>query len=312
MIHRLAAAPALASRLLVLAALLSCAAPGTANAGSDEVVRRVGKVTIRVDLARAFPGGVVVVRLGGTRLGAAWALLDGRRAPFYAHRGVLRALVPVAAAAEAGPATLGVGIAARGGEQRIAVAVQIAGRTYASRAVVLDESRRALLGRPEALRDARRLLGHVRTESRAPAPAGLGAPAAGKGRGFGEPRTHAGVAEVEGLTDALGGERHRGLDYPLPIGTPVRAPGAGTVLFAGPLVLSGGTVIVDHGQGVVSVLQHLSRVSVKAGDVLAAGAAVGASGDTGLAPEPLLQWRVYLHGVAVDPLVIGSILGSAS
>jgi murein DD-endopeptidase MepM/ murein hydrolase activator NlpD len=139
-----------------------------------------------------------------------------------------------------------------------------------------------------------------------------GAPAGGKGRGFGELRTYGGAAEAESLTDALVGERHRGLDYPLPIGTPVRAPGAGTVLFAGSLVLSGGTVIVDHGQGVVSVLQHLSRVSAKAGDVLAAGAEVGASGDTGLAPEPLLQWRVYLHGVAVDPLVIGPILGGAS
>jgi murein DD-endopeptidase MepM/ murein hydrolase activator NlpD len=276
---------------------------------SDEVVRRIGRVTIRADLSNAFPGGVAVVRLAGARLGGAWALLDGRRALFYPERGVPRALVPIDTAAEAGPATLGIEIAARGGTQRIAVPVQIAGRSYPSRAVYLDEPRRALLARGEALHDARRLLGHLRTESRTPAPGPLAAPVAGRGRGFGELRTHTGFADAESRIDALGGERHRGLDYSLPIGTAVRSPGAGTVLFAGPLVLSGETVVIDHGQGVVSVLQHLSRVLVREGDAVAPGATVAASGDTGLAPEPMLQWRVYLHGVAVDPTVLGPILG---
>ena len=280
-------------RLLLLAGLLLLP-QGAASA--DEVVRRVGRVTIRVDLSQAFPGGVAVVRLGGARVGGAWALLDGRRAAFYPFRGVPRALVPIDASTEAGPATLGIEIAARRGEQRIAVAVQIAGRSYASRSVPLDERKRSLLGQ-------------VRTESHAPAPGPLSAPVPGPGHGFGEARTHTGVADAESRIDSLGGERHRGLDYSLPEGTAVRSPCAGTVLFAGPLVLSGETVIIDHGQGVVSVLQHLSRVLVRAGDNVAPGSEVGASGDTGLAPEPMLQWRVYLHGVAVDPLVLGPLLG---
>ena len=293
-------------RLLLLAGLLLLPQGG---ASADEVVRRVGRVTIRVDLSQAFPGGVAVVRLGGARVGGAWALLDGRRAAFYPFRGVPRALVPIDASTEAGPATLGIEIAARRGAQRIAVPVQIAGRSYASRSVPLDERQRALLGRTEVARDAQRLLGQVRTESHAPAPGPLSAPVPGGGHGFGEPRTHTGVADAESRIDSLGGERHRGLDYSLPEGTAVRSPCAGTVLFAGPLVLSGETVIIDHGQGVVSVLQHLSRVLVRAGDNVAPGSEVGASGDTGLAPEPMLQWRVYLHGVAVDPLVLGPLLG---
>ena len=122
--------------------------------------------------------------------------------------------------------------------------------------------------------------------------------------GFGEPRTHTGAVEVESRIDLLQGERHRGLDYPVPEGTPVRAPGAGTVLFAGPLTLSGETVVIDHGQGVLSVLQHLSRVGVRAGDVVPPAAVVGLSGMTGLATGPMLQWRVYLPGVAVDPTVL--------
>jgi murein DD-endopeptidase MepM/ murein hydrolase activator NlpD len=282
-----------------------------APASADDVVRKVGRVTIRVDLSQAFPGGVVVVRLSGARLGSAWALLDGRRAPFYPDHGVPRALVPVAVGAEPGPATLGIGIAARTGEQRIVVNVQIAGRSYGAKGVLLDAPKRALLGQAEVLHDARRLLGYVRTESHALVPGALVAPVGGNGRGFGELRTHTGAADAESRIDALGGERHRGIDYPVIVGTPVRAPGGGTVLFAGPLVLSGETVVIDHGQGVVSVLQHLSRIHVKTGDAVKTGDDLGSSGDTGLAPEPLLQWRVYLHEVAVDPLAIGPILGAA-
>jgi murein DD-endopeptidase MepM/ murein hydrolase activator NlpD len=278
-------------------------------AGAQEIVRRVGRVTFRVDASQAFPGGVVVVRLGSRgRLGAAWALLEGRRAPFYADRGVPRALVPVAATAEAGPATLGVGIAARGGEQRIAIPLTIARRDYRPRSVLLPEAKRALLDRHEAARDGRRLLALLRAESALPAPGPLLPPVGATGGGFGEPRTYPGAADVESRTDALQGERHRGLDYAVPVGTLVRAPAAGTVLLSGPLVLSGGTVVIDHGQGMVSVLEHLSRVEVGPGDVVAGAAVVGSSGDTGLAPEPMLQWRVYLHGVAVDPTVLAALL----
>ncbi len=293
---------------VVLSILLTALAAGPAPA--QEVVRRVGKVTFRVDVSQAFPGGVVVVRLQArSRLGTAWALLDGRRAPFYSERGVPRALVPVAASAEHGVATLGVGIASRGGEQRVAIPITIGPREYRSRYVYLSEEQRALVSREDALRDARRLLAHLRTESKSPAPGLLIPPVGSVGSGFGEPRAYTGTAELESRFDALQGERHRGVDYPVPIETPVRAPAAGNVLFAGLLTLAGGTVVIDHGQGVVSVLHHLSSVAVREGDSVAAAAVIGLSGQTGLAPEPVVQWRVYLHGVAVDPLVLGPLLG---
>jgi murein DD-endopeptidase MepM/ murein hydrolase activator NlpD len=66
--------------------------------------------------------------------------------------------------------------------------------------------------------------------------------------------------------------------------------------------------VIDHGQGVLSVLHHLSSVAVREGQSVAAADVIGLSGQTGLAPEPMLQWRVYLHGVAVDPLVLGPML----
>ena len=94
----------------------------------------------------------------------------------------------------------------------------------------------------------------------------------------------------------------------MPLDTPVHAPAAGVVLHAGSLGLGGGCVVIDHGQGVVSVLQHLRTISVREGDSVSAAAVLGLSGQTGLAPEPMLQWRVYLHAVAVDPLVLGLLL----
>ena len=258
---------------LVAFGLLTCA--GITEAPAQEIVRRVGRVTFRVDASQAFPGGVVVVRLGSRgRLGAAWALLDGRRGAFYSDRGVPRALVPVAASAEAGPATLGVAIAARRGEQRVSIPITIASRDYQPRYVFLSEDERARLGRPEAAHDGRRLLAVLRTESPKPAPGLLLPPVDATGSGFGEPRTYTGAADVESRIDALSGE----------------------------------TVVIDHGQGVLSVLQHLSRVDARTGDPVPAAAVVGLSGDTGLAPAPMLQWRVYLHGVAVDPTVLGPLL----
>lgn len=295
-------------RFAIPTLVLALLAPTTI--GGDEVVRRVGRVTFRADTKHAFPGGVVVARLGvrGGRIGAAWAILGGRRAPFFADRGLPRALVPVAADAEPGPATMGVELAARGGDQRIPVPITLAAREYPARRVFLGMSRRALYAQAGAARDSRRLLAALRAESAEAAPGRLRPPVAGAGRGFGEPRLHAGLADAESRVDGLTGERHRGLDYLVPIGTPVRSPAAGTVVLAEPLVLSGGTVVIDHGQGVRSVLLHLSRIDVRPGDPASPDLAIGLSGDTGVAPEPMLEWRTYLHGTAVDPRVLTAVL----
>ncbi len=309
MIHIPAAVLSARTRTLVAFLGAALALPGEAR--PQDLVKRVGKVSIQVDTRQAFPGGVLVVRLSSRgRLGAAWALLDGRRAPFRFDRGALRALVPVAADQEAGPATLGIGIAARRGQQRIAIPVEIAPRAYPPRTVPLPVPFQALLALPEARRDARLLLAQVRTESSASSPGSLHPPVTGRGEGFGEPRVHPGFAEVESRIDGLTGERHRGLDYAVPAGTTVQAPAAGRVLLAGPLVLSGGTVVIDHGQGIVSALLHLARIDVRAGQDVATGWSLGLSGESGLAPAPLLQWRVYLHGIAVDPLALDTALRS--
>ncbi len=95
---------------------------------------------------------------------------------------------------------------------------------------------------------------------------------------------------------------HSGADFPSPAGTPVSAPAAGTVVIADDFYFSGGTVVVDHGLGVVSLFAHLSQILVKAGDDVAGGTVLGLVGATGRVTGPHLHWAVRVNGARVDPL----------
>ncbi|AFY68176.1 M23 family metallopeptidase [Geitlerinema sp. PCC 7407] len=98
---------------------------------------------------------------------------------------------------------------------------------------------------------------------------------------------------------------HRGVDYGGAQGSPVVAPAAGRVALVGReadgFEIHGNTVGIDHGQGVLSILIHLSRIDVKEGDMVRAGQVVGAVGSTGASTGPHLHWGLYVNGQAVDP-----------
>lgn len=276
-------------------------------AHGQTVTRTAGRITITADLADAFPGGMVTVTARSRRpiRGIAYAILDGRRCPAFSAPDGLRALVPIPVTHWPGPATLGVEIRTVRGRQRIPLPIAIEERVYSAGSRVLPEVKRAMLTLPGSVRDGRALLLHLRTltpilHGRGPFLPPVDAPAAPS---FGGRQTYAGGADVEARTDAIHGEYHRGLDYAVAVGTPVHAPAAAVVQFAGPLTLSGETVILDHGQGLLSAFFHLSRADVRAGELVLAREVVGLSGESGIAPEPHLHWAVYLHGVAVDPRV---------
>lgn len=96
--------------------------------------------------------------------------------------------------------------------------------------------------------------------------------------------------------------RHAGIDLPAKRGASVVAPAAGIVVDVGEYVLSGRTVLVDHGQGVVSAYFHLDTATVSKGDIVRAGDRIGRVGSTGLATGPHLHYGLYLHGKDVDPV----------
>ncbi len=96
-------------------------------------------------------------------------------------------------------------------------------------------------------------------------------------------------------------EFHSGLDIRAERGTQVRAPAAGTIVFAGTQPEYGITIIIDHGQDIRSVYGHLSQMAVKQGDRVERGGLVGLTGNTGRSSGPHLHYEILVKGQPVNP-----------
>ena len=116
------------------------------------------------------------------------------------------------------------------------------------------------------------------------------------------------------LSARFGGQRilngvpkrpHYGADLAAPIGTPVTAPAAGLVSFAETgLHFEGSLIMIDHGQGLLSMYLHLSRVDVSAGQKVQRGEQIGLVGMEGRATGPHLCWRMSWRGRHLDPTML--------
>ena len=104
--------------------------------------------------------------------------------------------------------------------------------------------------------------------------------------------------------------QHSGADFASPTGRPVKAPNAGRIVLAGSRYFTGNTVLIDHGQGLFSLMAHLSDIDVKVGASIAAGDVVGKVGATGRVTGPHLHWTVRINGARIDPVSLLHVLGA--
>ena len=113
------------------------------------------------------------------------------------------------------------------------------------------------------------------------------------------------ISGVYGSQRVLNGEPRRphfGLDIAAPEGTDVVAPADGLITMTHPdMYFSGGTIVLDHGQGLSSTFLHLSKILVEAGTFVKQGDLIARVGATGRASGPHLDWRMNWLDRRVNP-----------
>ena len=120
------------------------------------------------------------------------------------------------------------------------------------------------------------------------------------------------VNPVEGIITSPGGLRynpvtgrrefHDGIDIAAPVGTTVVAPRDGTVLAVGNSATFGRFIQISHPEGYISIMAHLHRVTVVAGESVTQGQKVAYSGNTGRSTGPHLHYGLFRNGQYVDPV----------
>jgi len=95
---------------------------------------------------------------------------------------------------------------------------------------------------------------------------------------------------------------HEGLDIAASIGTPIHAPAAGTIVFAGKKSGYGQIVMMDHGYGLETWYGHTSRVLVKPGQKVKRGQIIALVGNSGRSTGAHVHYEVHVNGIPVDPI----------
>jgi murein DD-endopeptidase MepM/ murein hydrolase activator NlpD len=112
------------------------------------------------------------------------------------------------------------------------------------------------------------------------------------------------ISDVFGVQRVFNGavqSTHQGLDFRVPTGTPVAAVNSGTVILAQSLYFEGNCVVIDHGQGLLTLYLHLSEMRVKEGERVVKGQQIGLSGGSGRATGPHLHLAVRWQGIYLNP-----------
>jgi murein DD-endopeptidase MepM/ murein hydrolase activator NlpD len=273
-------------RRLALASLAAgIAAPRLARASSPTLPR-----------AAAVPGGVAIVELGAAALRPT-ATFGGRRVMVLSdgrRQGSWIAVVGIGLAADPKKRQTLAVRAGDGAAREIAFALEP--KQYAEQRLTVAPRHVDLSPQDLARYERERVhLADVSsrfTASREPATLRLASPTDG-------PRSSS-----FGLRRVFNNEKrnpHSGMDIAAPTGTPVVAAAAGEVTDTGDYFFNGNTVIVDHGQGFLTLYCHLSVIETAVGALVGAGAQIGRVGATGRVTGAHLHFSVYLNATPVDP-----------
>jgi murein DD-endopeptidase MepM/ murein hydrolase activator NlpD len=111
------------------------------------------------------------------------------------------------------------------------------------------------------------------------------------------------------INGVLNPRPHAGADFLVPAGTNVKAPAKGLVILAGDHFFSGQAVYLDHGQGLISMYFHLSKIDVQIGDTVEKGDIIAQSGSSGRVTGAHLHYGVYLNGARIDPISFQKLTG---
>ena len=112
------------------------------------------------------------------------------------------------------------------------------------------------------------------------------------------------VSSSFGLRRILNGQPrspHSGLDIAASKGTPINSPAKGIIVATGDYFFNGNTVMVDHGQGLITMYCHMSSISVEVGQAVEKGQYLGGVGKTGRVTGAHLHWSVSLNNARVNP-----------
>lgn len=274
---------------LVASALSLVRGPGQAvPAAADELVQVLPEAPVQGDTV-----AVLVFDPGGARVTVRF---DGTSVPvFDAGGGRVRALVGTDPATATGAHVVGVTIAGEDGTARhVSLAVHLLAGRFAVRRLTLPPKTFGLITARNLAIEARALAPVLRRRTpvawwrgpfRAPSSGPIDSP-------YGEQGIYNGHREWW----------HQGVDFQAPAGAPVTASNAGVVALARALPLGGNTIVIDHGQGVLTEYLHLASFAVRRGDRVEQGAVIGRVGATGLVTGPSLHWGLYVNGIPVDPL----------
>jgi murein DD-endopeptidase MepM/ murein hydrolase activator NlpD len=242
----------------------------------------------------AVPGGVARLHLGSADK-APQATLDGRRLLVRAEREewVAYAGVPLGAKPKS---RLAVEVTHADGRSE-SVPVRIVDKKYPVQKITVapDQADLPETQLPRYEQERAHLQNILRTYSEGP-PASIALLQPVSGRRSGS----------FGLRRVINGKPrspHGGMDIAAAEGTPVTAAIGGRVVDAGEYLFLGRTIVLDHGQGLLTLYSHLSAIDVAVGDTVGLGASIGKVGATGRATGPHLHFSVYLNAASVDPAI---------